>query len=239
VVHCAAERKPDVCDNNEALTVALNVDVTKHVANAAAAASAWLVYVSTDYVFDGTEPPYKASATPNPLSLYGNTKWLGEIAAREIKADTGILRVGVLYSHDVETLDESAVTALLSVARSAVGAEKPVLVDDWALRYPMHVDDVAYAILCLSERKVKFCGFSGTFHLCGSVAITKYGMAKLFAELDGIDANLAANSEPTGTAKRPKDARLDCRALELMGFVKRTPLKDGLAPVVARFPKTQ
>jgi len=239
VVHCAAERKPEVCDSDEAATIALNVAVTKRVALAAKEARAWLVYLSTDYVFDGEHPPYSASSKPNPLSLYGRSKLMGEVAAREVLPFCAVLRVGVLYGGDQESLDESAVTGLLKTARASVGASAPVAVDNWGARYPLHVDDVAAVIHSLCSRHQTFQGFFGTFHLCGKQRVTKFDMAQLFARLDGIEAsaNLAPNNaEPSG-AKRPKDARLDCRALQLMDCLSRRKLEDGFAQVVSAFPR--
>eukprot|EP01108_Squamamoeba_japonica_P001634 TRINITY_DN170_c0_g1_i4.p1 TRINITY_DN170_c0_g1~~TRINITY_DN170_c0_g1_i4.p1 ORF type:complete len:243 (-),score=100.99 TRINITY_DN170_c0_g1_i4:17-745(-) len=88
VVHCAAERQPDKCINEPDRVRALNVEASERLAKAASAANAWLLYVSTDYIFDGTAPPYKANATPNPLNAYGEAKLAGEVAARAAKPDT-------------------------------------------------------------------------------------------------------------------------------------------------------
>lgn len=239
VIHCAAERKPDVCDTDEAATLALNVDVSRNVAEAAKGAGAWLVALSTDYVFDGAAPPYNAASQPNPLSLYGRSKLLGEQAARAVLPHCAILRVGVLYGTDQESLDESAVTQVLKTVRASVGAGVPIAVDAWAARYPIHVDDVSGAIIALVVRHMQFSGFFGTFHLCGSERVTKFDMAKLFARLDGVEAsaNLAANeAEPSGS-KRPKDSRLDCRALLLFDCVHRRKLADGFKTVVDAFPR--
>jgi dTDP-4-dehydrorhamnose reductase len=149
-----------------------------------------------------------------------------------------VLRVGVLYGGDQESLDESAITGLLKTARASVGAGVPVAVDNWASRYPIHVDDVSAVIHSLCLRKKSFCAFFGTFHLCGAERVTKFDMAKLFAKLDGVEPNLVPNdSEPSG-AKRPKDARLDCRALQLMDCLSRRKLADGFAEVVRAFPRS-
>ena len=69
----------------------------------------FMLYISTDYVFDGTSAPYKATDIPNPLNLYGKTKLQGEFSTLENCPNSGILRVPILYG-EVEYIKESAVT---------------------------------------------------------------------------------------------------------------------------------
>jgi len=81
IIHSAAERHPDICENDHAATDALNVTSVKFLADAAKAIGATLIYISTDYVFDGTTPPYEVDASANPLNYYGKSKLAGENAA--------------------------------------------------------------------------------------------------------------------------------------------------------------
>ena len=215
----------------------MNVDVSTNIANGAKECDAWLLYISTDYVFDGDAPPYKANAQPHPLNLYGRTKLDGERAVRAVKRDSGIVRVGVLYADDVESLDESSVTKLLSVVLSSVDAAEPVHVDHWAVRFPTRTDDLAAVLVGLAERKQKHCAFTGTFHFNGPTAVTKYDMALMFARLAGVadKAKLVADeTEPSG-AKRPRNTQLDNSAIELMGLARHTPLEQGLKAVVEHY----
>lgn len=84
IIHTAAERRPDVVERNPQASHAINVDVPAHIAEhckslaAADAKVPLLINISTDYVFDGTTPPYKVDDTPNPLNAYGLSKWDGE-----------------------------------------------------------------------------------------------------------------------------------------------------------------
>ncbi len=102
-MHCAAERKVDVVENNLDGTLKLNVDATKNLAqisgklfinqqkifskmnffNYKAKLGILFIYISTDYVFDGTKPPYKIEDQPNPLNNYGISKYEGEKATNE------------------------------------------------------------------------------------------------------------------------------------------------------------
>lgn len=116
IVHAAAERRPDVVDNNIDLATKLNVDVSQNLALVAKASNSFLLYISTDYVFDGNDPPYKPEDQPNPLNTYGHLKWAGEKAVLNAYPQrSGILRLPILYG-EVEHLEESAVTGEYKVA---------------------------------------------------------------------------------------------------------------------------
>ena len=109
VVHSAAERRPDVVGTKELETEALNVEATENIAKFTDKIGGFLVYISTDYVFDGTSPPYTVDSQPNPLNKYGKTKLEGELKTAAHCARYAILRVPILYG-DVQQVGESAVT---------------------------------------------------------------------------------------------------------------------------------
>src|SRR5258707_9472246 len=74
IVHAAAERRPDVSEKDHAATRALNVDATANLGKAARHAGAYVLGISTDYVFDGSKAPYREEDAPHPLNYYGQTK---------------------------------------------------------------------------------------------------------------------------------------------------------------------
>jgi S-adenosylmethionine synthetase len=73
-----------------------------------------LIYISTDYVFDGTTPPYEVDDKPNPLQFYGETKLAGEQAIQGVNKDAVILRVPILYG-STQYNGESAINVLIDV----------------------------------------------------------------------------------------------------------------------------
>jgi S-adenosylmethionine synthetase len=93
IIHSAAERRPDVAAKNPLQTNMLNVEVTRNLAMLASQLDAVFIYISTDYVFDGTSPPYQVTDTPNPVNEYGKSKYQGEIAAMQVNPLTIVLRV--------------------------------------------------------------------------------------------------------------------------------------------------
>jgi dTDP-4-dehydrorhamnose reductase len=224
IVHCAAERRPDKCEGNEQETRQLNVDATHTLANCARVLGAWFIYMSTDYVFDGTCPPYRPDDTPHPLNLYGKSKLAGEEVVRELLHDHCILRVPILYG-EVESLDESPVTLL---AKEVINQQLRIY-DHWGVRYPTLVDDVAYVIRQLIEYKSASPAFSGTFHWSGDEPFTRYQMALVVSELLNLPRELVLPSEePSSGAPRPKNAHLDCSKLEKLEVGRRTPFLVGL-----------
>lgn len=236
VVHAAAERKPDVVDGDPASAERLNVGATELMARIAADSGASFVYVSTDYVFDGSAPPYRIDSPTSPLNAYGRMKLAGEAAVRDAygkgaKSGDGrwaIIRIPILYGR-VETLAESPVTELAA----KVLAESPFKAEDWASRYPAHADDVARAIALIALRLSG--GEGGVYHFAGAERLTKFGMARIIAEELGADPSMvAADPNPPAGAPRPKDCRLDGSRLGALGFAPeiafRAGIRDALRP---------
>ena len=114
VIHSAAERRPDHVEKQEDATAKLNISATGYLAEAAANSQSFMLYISTDYVFDGTSPPYKPTDKTNPLNKYGQSKLDGETATLAHLPFSGVLRIPVLYG-PVEHIHESVVTGPLFV----------------------------------------------------------------------------------------------------------------------------
>lgn len=231
VVHCAAERRPDVSEKDPAATTRLNVETTRQLAEACQRSNSWLVYLSTDYVFDGRQPPYQPSDSPHPLNHYGVTKLAGETAVRETLPAALVLRVPVLFGQ-IETLDESAVT---TIAKSVISNQQQTL-DHWAVRYPTSTDDVAAVIAQCIARKAAYPDFGGTYHWSGNEAFTKYEMAKIIAQAWQRDAShLSPDSREPAGAPRPRNCQLATDALEQLGIGSRTPFRAAIAAAIAPF----
>jgi S-adenosylmethionine synthetase len=210
VIHAAAERKPDVCENDPEATLALNVGTSEHLAKLCSRFGARFFFISTDYVFDGKAAPYIESAAPNPVNFYGRSKMLAEQAILAVDPQHTIIRVPVLYG-EVEKLSESAVTVIAEHVIANPQSEH----DDWAVRYPTHVEDIALTLKALILTSAEHCG--GVFHISDNQAMTKYSMACTIASALGFNsAALTALPTPTQTAARPYNCALkDTRLMRL------------------------
>jgi dTDP-4-dehydrorhamnose reductase len=234
VIHAAAERRPDVVDGDTERAQALNVEATARIAESCRAHGASLLYISTDYVFDGSAPPYFPDSPENPLNGYGKMKLEGERRIRDIFGHEAVarafmLRISILYG-PVETLGESAVTELAAKLLK----RQPCSMEHWASRYPLHVDDVAQAIERIVDAWASgSAGPESTFLLSGPETLTKYEMALVMARILGVDAELILPdpSRPAG-APRPKDCRMDTSLLAAIGYVPQIPFEKGIAAVL-------
>ncbi|KZT71892.1 NAD(P)-binding protein [Daedalea quercina L-15889] len=209
VVHCAAERRPDVAEKDPEGAQQLNVSVPEHLAKTAKALKFTLVYISTDYVFDGTSPPYPPSARTNPLNLYGRTKRDGELAVLGVVGACAIvLRVPVLYGPAPNNAD-TAVNILLDVVADQSG--KQYKMDHYATRYPTCVVDIADFLVRLSSLPSSKA-IPPILHYSAGEPFTKYEMCLVFARLLGVPHNhIIPDAEaPKGDAAttRPRDCQL-------------------------------
>ncbi|KAH7873716.1 uncharacterized protein C8R40DRAFT_1111459 [Lentinula edodes] len=219
VIHCAAERRPDVAEKDPQGAQKLNVNVSRHLASLAKSLKYTLVYVSTDYVFDGNSPPYTPSAKTNPLQLYGRTKRDGEEAVLSVNgAKVIVLRVPVLYGPAPKNSD-SAVNILLDVVQDQSG--KQYKMDHYATRYPTNVVDIANFLVRLSEFK-KTATVPPILHYSAAEPFTKYEMCLVFAKILNLPhGHIVPDPEaPKGDSAttRPRDCQLYTKETEDLGI---------------------
>ncbi|KAL7275078.1 hypothetical protein RUND412_002013 [Rhizina undulata] len=233
VVHCAAERFPDKCESDPEGVKRLNVEASRSLARECTARNAFLIYISTDYVFDGKlgAAPYEADATPNPPNFYGETKLAGEQAVLSDGNQSVVLRVPVLYG-EVEQNKESAVNVLLDAVLNKAGKER-VEMDHWSIRYPTNTKDVARV---LKDIAIKYTATSDLSSLpkilqfSSEDRMTKYEICQTLADISGVPLDYMvgnAENDPNSTVVRPYDCHLSTKALKDIGIsVETLPFKD-------------
>lgn len=246
VVHTAAERRPDVVENDPAASHAINVEAPASIATLASQLDKppILINISTDYVFDGSKPPYSVDDAPNPLNAYGVSKLQGERAVAE-HAKPGHftnLRVPVLYGRTI-TNDESAVNVLLNAIQPSAGSTSPKKCDAYAVRYPTNVADVAAAILKLAEVHAESAKeLPPITHFSAKEAMTKYDMCMVLSRIansvgfetrtDLLDPEYEV--DPMAATARPRHCKLDTSVLEEYGVpVTYTSFEDWWRPYLA------
>ncbi|MCC8390957.1 SDR family oxidoreductase [Paraburkholderia sp. MMS20-SJTR3] len=236
VVIAAAERRPDVCERDPALARALNVDAVRTIAAAADRRGAWTLSISTDYVFDGTHPPYRHDNAPAPLNAYGHSKLEGERALTETTDRGCVLRLPLLYG-PIVNWSESAVTSLVpAIAASAAPGGEPATMDAWAIRYPTFTPDVAVVIRQMLERHARGEPITGIVQWSGDEPMTKYEIAVRLAEALQLDAHLMPQHTPADATPRPHNCHLASSRLEELGIGRRTPFDIAIRQVLTAFP---
>lgn len=228
----AANRSPDKCDADPDEARKINVEASRHLAHAASSNNVLLIYISTDYVFSGKpgEAPYEAHATPAPTNLYGQTKLDGERAILQATEETGlgvVLRVPVLYGR-AQDPKESAVNVLMDVLWKCQTKDSREKMDDWAVRYPTNIEDVAR--VCVDTATKYLDGeqhrLPKVLQFSSEERFTKYEICHLFAEIMGLSLeNIVADktgNDPNASVQRPFDTHLSSQALKDIGINVRT-----------------
>ena len=235
VIHSAAERRPDFVANHENETMLLNVRASETLAKEVNKYGGFLLYISTEYVFDGTSAPYLTSAKPNPVNKYGLSKLQGEQVVMQNCQRYGILRVPILYGN-VQYLKESAVTCLFEVL---LDSSKPGVVSNYEPRYPISTHDIAIVCKQIIEQINKDKSFHGIWHWSGNERLTKYGMVEIMAKIFNLPMShiTASNEPPPSNVIRPYDTKLDCSELEQIGITQRTPFEEGIKDCLMPFLK--
>jgi len=236
IVVTAAERRPDVCENDPALARALNVDALRFIASAAQQIDAWVLSISTDYVFDGTRPPYQPDDAPNPLNAYGRSKLDGEHALLRSGAQSCVLRLPLLYGPVIDW-SESAVTSLAPAIVESARGGAPAVMDAWATRYPTFTPDVAVVIRQLLRRCEIGDPVNGLMHWSGDEPMTKFDIARCIARVLKVDAKITAQRTPVDATPRPQNCHLATNAFEALKIGRRTPFDTAIRIVLQSWPR--
>jgi dTDP-4-dehydrorhamnose reductase len=235
IVVAAAERRPDVCENDPVLARALNVDALGFIASAAREIGSWILSISTDYVFDGTQPPYQPDDAPNPLNAYGRSKLGGERALLRSGVRSCVLRLPLLYGPVIHW-GESAVTSLTPAIVESARGVAPAVMDAWATRYPTFTPDVAVVIRQLLERHEIGESVTGLTQWSGDEPMTKFDIAQRIAQVLNIDARITAQRTPNDATPRPRNCHLASDALEVLKIGQRTPFDTAIRTVLQDWP---
>ena len=192
IVNCAAYTAVDKAEDNQTLCDQLNHIAPGYLAEAVERRHGWLIQVSTDYVFDGTNhTPYVESDPVCPNSVYGRTKLAGEQAAAEACKQTMIIRTAWLYS----TFGNNFVKTMIRL-----GKEKPelgVIFDQ--IGTPTYARDLAVAIMTAINQGVK----PGTYHFSNEGVISWYDFTKAIHRTAGITT---CHVRPLHTSEYPTPA---------------------------------
>ncbi len=181
VILTAALTNVDLCEEDVDLAYSVNATGPKNVALASEKIGAKLVYISTDFVFDGKKKIYTENDSPNPISFYGLSKLEGEKSIRETGIDHITIRTSVLFGWHPDSNNFNYVVWVYNKLKNKI----PINITYSQWNTPTLADNLAQAILKSVEKDL-----SGLYHMAGSECINRYDFAVKIAKIFELDESL-------------------------------------------------
>jgi len=209
IVHSAALTNVDRCEEEPTLAFRMNSLATKKISEMAKKYGIYMLYISTDYVFDGRRGYYKETDEINPINVYGFTKYVGELWVDAVG------RTSVIYG--AKPASGKVNFALWLINKLGSGEEVRIIDDQYIT--PTLNTNLAKMSLEMVEREIK-----GVYHLAGETRVSRYDFTVKLAEVFGFDKELIKKSkmaEMNWKAERPKDSSLNTE--KVSGVLKEKP----------------
>jgi len=242
VLHLAAKTDVDGCEKDKEEDIkrlrnkeikkfdglntawAINVEGTRNVILAAKKTRKKVIYVSTDFVFDGVKGFYNEDDIPNPINWYGQTKYEGEKIVKESGLSFLICRIAYPYRAKFVPKKDF----FRSILEKLKEGEKVFSLTDHIFT-PTFIDDIAYAVKMLIKKQS-----SGIYHVVGDQFLTPFEAVTIIADKFGLDRKMVISAKMdeyyAGRAPRPLKLALKNDKIEKLG-VKMSTLSEGLEKI--------
>jgi dTDP-4-dehydrorhamnose reductase len=207
IIHAAGLTDVDLCEREQDLAYQVNIAGTENILDVYRGR---IIYVSTDFVFDGFKGDYREEDRVRPISYYGFTKTESERLVQNSGNHYIIARVAVLYGHIIRHVK------FVNWALGQLRQGRPVRAVKDHIRTPTLIDDIAKALLALAAKDQR-----GTFHVAGPQALSSYEMARKIAEHFSLPKRLVRPVSASGLkqdAQRPRDSSLNTDKLRGLGI---------------------
>jgi len=227
VINCAAWTAVDAAEENEPAAMAVNGEGPEKLAAACRVTGAWLVQISTDYVFSGEAfSPYDEDASPDPQSAYGRTKLAGEMAVQSMLPDAHyIVRTAWLYGHEGSNF-------VKTMLRLESERETIDVVDD-QIGQPTYAADLAAQIVALVDARPA----AGTFHGTNSGEVSWHGFTQeIFRQIGANPARVVAvtSEQFVRPAPRPAYSVLGHRRWAEVGLTEMRDWREAITEAMQR-----
>jgi dTDP-4-dehydrorhamnose reductase len=217
IIHCAAYTSVDKAEDNQEQCYDVNVNGTKYLVDAAKTYNAKFVYISTDYVFSGDKiDQYHINDTPNPKSVYGKSKYLGELETLKHNKYF-IIRISWVFGKN----GNNFVKTMLKLGNE----RKELSVVSDQIGSPTYTRDLSRLMVDMIETD-KY----GIYHATNEGECSWYEFSKEIFNIANIKINvipIATSQYPT-RAKRPQNSTLSKQSLVKNGFIPLSPWQDAL-----------
>ncbi|GAB4007916.1 NAD(P)-dependent oxidoreductase [Spirosoma sp. KCTC 42546] len=233
VIHGAAMTDVDKCEIQKDACWAQNVHAVEYIVEACRKVNAFLVHVSTDFIFDGADGPYAETAEANPISFYGWSKQAGESVVKHADRSGAPVRWAIARTVLVYGIahDMSRSNIILWVKKSLEeGKTIKVVTDQW--RSPTLAEDLAMGCYLIADQEAE-----GIFNISGKEVLTPYEMAIKTADYFNLDKSLITQADAstfTQVARRPPRTGfvLD-KARTVLGYDPHT-FEEGIAVLASQ-----
>lgn len=218
IIHCAAYTAVDKAEDEEELCRRVNAIATKEIAEHAKILDVPMIYISTDYVFDGTKDgEYTEEDIPNPINVYGKTKYEGEVYVQELLEKYYIVRISWVFGEN----GNNFIDTMLKLSKDR---EQLNVIND-QVGSPTYTKDLATLLVDMIDNN-KY----GIYHATNEGYCTWYEFANEIFNLSNvsIEVNHILTSEYPTKAKRPMNSKMNKDKLNINGFIKLRAWKDAL-----------
>lgn len=220
IIHCAAMTNVDLCEDEIEKAYLINGEGSGNMAQAAEEINAKIIYVSTDFVFDGQTGFYKENDTVNPLGIYAKSKYDGEVQVQKYSTNWAIARVSVLYGwHERQNFTTWIVNQLRQNNQINIVTDQ--------INSPTLADNAGEAMFEIARQDK-----NGIFHTAGNNRISRYDFTELVAEAFDLNKDLinpTTSSEFVQKAPRPQDSSLNVSKVEKELGMKMETCAESLA----------
>lgn len=218
VIHCAAYTAVDAAEDNVDICRKVNKDGTQNIANVCKELDIKMIYISTDYVFDGEGTrPWEPDDKPDPLNVYGLTKYEGEVAVTSTLSKYFIVRIAWVFGVN----GKNFIKTMLNLAKTH---DSLTVVND-QFGSPTYTYDLARLLvdMVLTDKY-------GIYHATNEGIITWYDFACKIFETAGLNVKVSPvpASEYPAKAKRPSNSRMSKQKLVDNGFELLPTWQDAL-----------
>jgi len=220
IIHCAAIGSVDYAETNYSEVHAVNVKGTENIIRAAETYNSKFIYISSNAVYEGTNPPYSEKSPLKPVNSYGLIKQQAEEVVKQSSLDYLIIRPFMLYGWNSPGARGNWATYLI---HTLGGNQSTKLVND-VIWQPTYAQDCAWAIWQLSKESRQI------YNIASPESMSLYEFGLKIAEVWNFDKKLltpVSSSQFPNMAKRPKNTSYDLRKLDMAGLVL-SKVEDGL-----------
>ena len=217
IIHTAAMTNVDACEEDKENCWLLNVTAVDYLLTEAKKYNTHFIHLSTDFIFDGKEGPYKEDALPNPLSYYGNSKNAAEELVMQSDVKWSIARTVLVYGL-VEDMSRSNIVLW---AKSALERKQKLTIVNDQFRTPTLAEDLALGCILIAEKEAE-----GIFHISGKDFMSIIDLVKRVAKFYKLDDSfieeISSESLNQAAKRPPRTGFVLDKANEELGYQPRS-----------------